>query len=113
MIDTILNFLKSYPELIAVLLGTIGSWVAAWVAEYFFPESWSVKRTQRVTIAINVVFGTFVAYICWRVLDPADPRPFSFTVSLVTGLASPFTYVFVSKAAAHFFPWLSFAPPKP
>lgn len=109
--EAILSFLKSYPELIAICLGTIGSWTAASVLEYFLPEKWSGRATKQATVAANVLCGTTISYTLWRVLDEADPRVFNFTVSLICGLSSPFTYVPVSKLAAKYLPWLTWAQP--
>jgi hypothetical protein len=105
--DKALAFLHQYPEVIAILLGTLASWAIATLLEaLFIPETWSNRKTKQFTVLVSIALATVVSYIVWRAMDPADPRIFNFAVSLTCALISPFSYVWVAKALTHFFPWI-------
>lgn len=99
------GYLKQYPELVAMLLASVGSWSAAALLEVFLPLSMSQRAQKQLTVAVNVVAGTVLSSVIWLALDPSDRRSLNYAVSAVVGVASPWSYVYVSRTLAHFFPW--------
>lgn len=98
-------FLRQYPEILAVLLATLGSWSLAALAEYFIPVAWPSRAQKQITLLINVCSGTILCAVIWFGLDHVDERGLRLGVSLVVGVTSPFSYVLVGRVLAHFFPW--------
>ena len=105
MIDQVIGYLRQYPEIIAIVLGTVASWCAGLLVDYFVPEGTPARSEKQLTIVVNLVVCTLVSFEVWRVLDPKDPRELDLVVSMACALISPFSYVWVSKAIEHFFPW--------
>jgi len=105
--QTIAQYAKDYPEGVAVVLGYIASWSASGFLEAFTPLTWSIRLQRQLALLTNFLVGTVVSATIWNALTPKDPSRLNLAISLVTGLSSPWAYIYVSRAAGHFLPWLT------
>lgn len=113
-IKDVIGWLQQFPEVIAVVLGTIGSWSFAAILEVFMPLRWDQRRQKQATILANIFVGTILSAVIWSGIDPKEVPQLNYGVSIVVGLTSPFTYPILSRILGHWFPWFSaWTPPKP
>jgi hypothetical protein len=107
-----IEFLQKYPEILAILCATFGSWALGALSEYFMPATWPDRAQKQITLLINVCSGTILCAVIWFGLDHVDARGLRLAVSLVCGVTSPFSYMLVGRILAHYFPWATAWAPK-
>lgn len=100
-------YLKQYPELIAIVLGSVGSWAAAAFVEAFVNPAMDKWRQRQITMLANFVAGSVLTSIIWLGLDPRDVKSLNYAVSIVVGLTSPFSYAPVAALIGKFLPWMT------
>lgn len=104
-IAQVIAFFVKYPEFLAILCATLGSWALGALSEYFMPVTWPTRAQRQITLLVNVCSGTIICAVMWFALDHVDPRGVRLMVSLVCGVTSPFSYIFVGRVLGHYFPW--------
>lgn len=100
-------WLQQYPEVIAIVLGSVGSWSAAAFVEAFINPAMDKWRQRQLTMLANFIAGTVLTSVIWLGLDPKDTKTLNYAVSAVVGLTSPFSYAPVAALIGKFAPWMT------
>lgn len=106
-IKQVLAWLQQYPELVAVVLGSVGSWAASAFVEAFVNPAMDKWRQRQITMLANLIAGSVFTSFIWLGLDPKDTKALNYTVSIIVGLTSPFTYIPAAMIVGHFLPWMT------
>lgn len=89
------------PDLISVLLGTLGAFCLGLLAEaYFIPEAMPRRQQQGVTILVTLLASVVISDLLWAGLDPMDKLSVRLAGSFAGGCIAPFLYPLVAKIAA-------------
>lgn len=89
------------PDLIAVLIGTLGAFCLGLLAEaYFIPESVPRRQQQGLTILITLLASVVISDLLWAGLDPADKASVRLAGSFAGGCFAPFLYPLLAKLVA-------------
>lgn len=100
-------YLQQYPQLVAVICGIFSSWGLVLSMETLLPPELAVWAQKLITFFAGFVVSVGVSLLVWRGLDPKDATTLEWGVSIMAALIAPVLYIWVSRALAHFFPWLT------
>lgn len=89
------------PDLISVIIGTLGAFCLGLLVEaYFIPETMPRRQQQGITILVTLLASVVISDFLWAGLDPADKLSVRLAGSFSGGCVAPFLYPLVGKLAA-------------
>lgn len=109
------SFGVHYPDLVAILCGTMSGWCSGALAEmYFVPVTWTVREQKACSSLLTVFVSWLAAALMWGVVVPLDPGEKRWIVAGVIAPISPFTYVLVGRLLTRYLPnfWSVWAVPQ-
>lgn len=106
--DWFLHLGEHYPDLVALVVGTLVGYVfTAMLERYFFPmpiDPIAKRRLQGLTFILCWLSSGTASAILWVAIDPQDPLSVRLSVSYVVSILSFAGYPFLAKVATGIFP---------
>lgn len=100
-LDVLLHAATDAPDLISVIIGTLGAFCLGLLVEaYFIPEAMPRRQQQGITILVTLAASVAISDVLWAGLDPADKLSVRLAGSFSGGCVAPFLYPLVGKLAA-------------
>jgi len=110
IVDWVLGIGTHYPDLLAVILGTLSAYCASLITEAFFlPPEWSQRRQQRATVLVQLFAAIPLATLIWGGIDGADSLETRVMVSTACSLIGPLFYPALARYATSKFPSIATA----
>lgn len=112
MIDWLLHFAQTYPEVIAIAGGLIISFCATQYAYKFYPDKLTQKECYTVTTVLDFLICGFFTSNLWHYLDhDHDAHGFIVIGSLGVAICAPVVHSAALGYIMKRWPWLD--SPKP
>jgi O-antigen/teichoic acid export membrane protein len=112
-IQQIIDWFKTYPELIAVVCALLASWGLTGSLESIIPNTLAPWKQKLITLVAGFLVAVVVSVLIWLGVDPKEAHSVAWGVSITAGLIAPLAYIWIGGLLSHFFPFLSAWAPKP
>jgi hypothetical protein len=107
-VGTALKLASDYPDIIALIVGSLIGWVFVVMIEtYFLPTETDPTRLRRqkgLTFILTWLSSGAASSILWGFLDPRDRRAERVIISYLVGILAFATYPLVGRLITRFFP---------
>lgn len=101
--DKWLALAAHYPDLIALLVGTLVGYVFTTMIELYFLPIYTDEKDQRRQKGLTFIFCWLVSGTCsaiiWVFIDPADPPLMRISISYIVSVLSFAGYPVIAKVA--------------
>lgn len=100
-------YFQQFPQLLAMCAGIVSSWGLVASIEAMIPPGLAAWAQKLITFMAGFLVSVTVSILVWRGIDPKDATALQYGISIMAALIAPTAYVWLSRALAHFFPWLT------